>query len=62
MPRYRAYLIDQDDRVTSYQIDAGSDEEALKAAEPLADGHDVEVWLLDRQIGKLSQRTGHRPR
>ena len=60
MPRYRAYLIDQDDRVTSYQtIDAGSDEEALRAAKPLADGHDVEVGLLDRQIGKLSQRTGH---
>ena len=54
MPIYRAYLIDKDDRVTSYQpIEAPSDEEALRAAVQLVDGHDVEVWDLDRRVGLL---------
>ena len=55
MPAYRAYFIDKDDRVESFKpVDAESDEEALAAAEQLVDGHDVEVWLLDRMVGRLS--------
>lgn len=39
MPTYRAYMIDGDDRVTSYKpIDAGTDAEALRAACQFADG------------------------
>ena len=57
MPAYRAYFIDKDDRVESFKpVDAESDEEALAAAEQLVDGHDVEVWLLDRMVGRLSTR------
>lgn len=56
MPTYRAYLIDENDRVTSYRpIDADSDAEALQAARPLVDGCDVEVWQLDRRIGRLER-------
>ena len=54
MPTYRAYLIDQNDRVESFKpIEADSDEEVLEAAKQLVDGHDVEVWLLDRMVGRL---------
>ena len=57
MAVYRAYLIDKDDRVDSFKpVDADSDEEALEAAKRLVDGHDVEVWLLDRMVGRLSTR------
>jgi hypothetical protein len=56
MPTYRAYLIDGDDRVASYKpIDAETDAEALKAARQFVDGCDVEVWHLDRKIGRLER-------
>ena len=54
MPTYRAYLIDAENRVASCKpVDADNDAEALRAARQLVDGHDVEVWLLDRKIGRL---------
>ena len=57
MPSYRAYLINGDNRVSSYRpIDADTDAEALKAARQFADGCDVEVWHLDRKIGRLERR------
>ena len=57
MTVYRAYLIDKDDRVESFKpVEADNDDEAVVAAEQLMDGHDVEVWLLDRMVGRLSKR------
>ena len=54
MPTYRAYLMDADDRVASYRpIDADSDAEALQAARQFVDGCAVEVWYLDRKVGRL---------
>ena len=56
MQRYRAYLINEDNCVASYRpIEAATDEQALEAAKQLVDGHDVEVWLLDREIGRLKR-------
>jgi hypothetical protein len=56
MPTYRAYLISEDDRVASYKpIEAESDSEALTAARQFVDGCDVEVWHLDRKIGRLAR-------
>ena len=53
---YRAYLVNGDDRVTSYkQVDADTDVEALTAARQFAKRCDVEVWLLDRKIGRLER-------
>lgn len=55
MPTYRAYLIDKDNRVASYKpIEAATDAEALTAARQFVDGCDVEVWQLDRKIGRLA--------
>ena len=54
MSIYRAYFIDANDRVTSYRaVDAETDAEAMEAARQFVDGSDVEVWLLDRRIGRL---------
>ena len=56
MPTYRAYLIDHNDRVTSYRpVVADSDAEALKAARQFVDGCDIEVWLFDRRVGRLQR-------
>jgi hypothetical protein len=56
MPTYRAYLINEDNRVSSYKpIDAETDAEALAAARVLADVCDVEVWDLDRKVGRIER-------
>jgi hypothetical protein len=56
MPTYRAYLIDADNRVSSYRpIEADTDVAALQAARLLAENCDVEVWDLDRMIGRLER-------
>jgi hypothetical protein len=56
MPTYRAYLINGDNRVTSCKpIDADTDAEALTAARLFADSCDVEVWDLDRKVGRLAR-------
>jgi hypothetical protein len=56
MPTYRAYLINGDNRVTSYKpIDAATDAEALSAARQFADNYDVEVWDLARKVGRIER-------
>ena len=56
MPTYRAYTIDRDNRVASYKsIEADTDAEALEAARQFVDDYDVEVWHLDRKIGRLER-------
>jgi hypothetical protein len=56
MPTYRAYLIDEDNRVASYKpIEANTDADALAAARQFVDGCDVEVWHLNRKIGRLAR-------
>jgi hypothetical protein len=40
--------------VASYRpIDAATDEDALEVAKQFVNDHDVEVWLLDRKVGRL---------
>jgi hypothetical protein len=56
MPTYRAYLINGENRVSSYRpVEAEDDSEALEFARRLVDGCDVEVWYLDRKIGRLER-------
>jgi hypothetical protein len=56
MPIYRAYLIDIENRIDSFKpVEADSDEEALAAAKQYAERYDVEVWLLDRKVGRLGR-------
>ena len=56
MPTYRAYLINANNRVSSFRaIDAETDAEAMTVARQFVDGCDVEVWYLDRKIGRLER-------
>lgn len=57
MRTYRAYLIDRDDRVINYRaVPAKTDGEALEKSRQYVDGHDVEVWYLDRMVGRISKQ------
>jgi hypothetical protein len=51
MQEYRAYIIGLDGHVQS-RVDIRCDDEAeaIMLARQLVDGHDVELWQLDRQI------------
>jgi hypothetical protein len=56
MRTYRAYPIDRDDRVVDYRaVPANTDREALEKSRQYVDGHDVEVWHLDRMVGRLNR-------
>jgi hypothetical protein len=56
MPDYRAYLIDQNNRVIARkEISAPNDEAAIEAARPFADGVDVEVWNHARKVGRINK-------
>ena len=56
MRNYRAYLIDRSDRVVDYKaVPANTDREALEMSRQYVDGHDVEVWYLDRMVGRLTR-------
>ena len=44
-------------RVESFKpVEADSDDEARVAAKQFVDGPDVEVWLLDRMVGRLTKQ------
>jgi hypothetical protein len=57
MPTYRAYFIDKNNCVVSFKpLDAESDERALLVARQFVDELDIEVWQLDRMIGRLASK------
>jgi hypothetical protein len=54
LPDYRAYIVGTDGHFTSSEtIVASDDKEAIKIAQKLVDGHDVEVWHMKRKIAFL---------
>ena len=61
MQEYRAYIMGPDGHVQS-RIDIRCDDEAeaIRLAQQLVDGHDVELWQLDRQI-ETFRHTSVRP-
>jgi hypothetical protein len=57
MTDYRAYIVGPDGHFVNLKIiTADSDEQAVQAASKFVDGHDVEVWQLDRKIAILSHK------
>ena len=57
MPDYRAFLIGPDGRIQNrIELICTDDEDALKHAKQLVDGHDVELWQLDRKIATFAKR------
>jgi hypothetical protein len=58
MPEYRAFLVGPDGHFHSSQVlDAPDDDQAIEAAKPLVDGHDVEVWHRDRKVTVLTHKS-----
>jgi hypothetical protein len=56
MKDYRAYIVGPDGHFENFEvIIAPDDEQAIKAARRFVDGHDVELWELDRRIAVLTQ-------
>lgn len=54
MTDYRAYIVGEGGHFETFEvINADSDEGALKAAEKLVEGRDVEVWHLARKVAVL---------
>jgi hypothetical protein len=58
MPKYRAYQMDKEGRVLGLPdiITCDDDETAIKKAEPLGNGNQVEVWHGDRLVARLPKR------
>ena len=54
---YRAYIIDSDGHFhRSVSLDCLDDAEAVERAKHLLDGHDVELWQLDRKVATLDRK------
>jgi hypothetical protein len=59
MAEYRAYLVDSDGHFYDVvPLICADDAEAMEKAKPLAVGHDVELWQLDRKVATLNHKAG----
>jgi hypothetical protein len=58
MPDHRAYTMSTDGHVIAAEIlrDHPDDAAAVKAAEQIVDGHDVEVWDRARVVFRLKAK------
>jgi hypothetical protein len=56
MPDYRAYLIGPDGCIHGRVELICIDDDALEHAMQVVDGHDVELWQLDRRIAMFAKR------
>ena len=54
MVDYRVYVIGSDGRFyRSLLLDCIDDDEAVEQAKKQLDGHDIELWQLDRKVAML---------
>lgn len=54
MQEYRAYIIGPDGAIqTRFEFCCSDDEEAKDRAKQYVNGHDVELWQLDRRIAEF---------
>jgi hypothetical protein len=54
MVDYRIYIIGADGHFyRSVLLDCMNDEEAVEQAKKQLDGHDIELWQLDRKVAML---------
>src|SRR5664279_213088 len=54
MAHYRAYLVGQDSYfIKAVDLDCDDDAAAIKRAQKMVDGHDVELWQHARRIAKF---------
>ena len=57
MAEYRVYIVGDDGHfLRAVDIFCDDDEAAKDRAKQLVDGHDVELWQLDRKIGTFRHK------
>lgn len=57
MPDYHVYIISSDGLFSdAVPLDCADDNDAMKQAAQLVDGHDVELWQRDRKIVKYYRK------
>ena len=62
MSDYRAYIVGSDGHFKTFEaIDAADDEQAIATAQQFVDGHNVEVWQLDRKVTILHHKDSKTP-
>jgi hypothetical protein len=60
MPEYRVYIVGSDGHFQkAVPLECANDDAAKQQAEQLVDGHDVELWQLDRKIATFEH---HHPK
>jgi hypothetical protein len=53
---YRAFIVGYDGHYKRVEVlDCADDATALEQAKQIAAGHDVEIWLQERQVGTLTR-------
>jgi hypothetical protein len=51
MPEYCAFLVGGDDHIqNAVHLNCADDDQAIILAKEFADGHDIELWQLDRKV------------
>jgi hypothetical protein len=56
VPDYRVYIVGDDGHFRdAIPFVCETDDKAIEKAKQLVDGHDVELWQLDRQIAKFER-------
>jgi hypothetical protein len=61
MQEYRVYILGPDGHVQGrHDLRCSNEAEAVKLAKQFVNGHDVELWQLDRQI-ETFRHTSERP-
>jgi hypothetical protein len=57
MAEYRAYIIGEDGHfIRAVDLRCPDDETAINKAQQLVDGHDVELWQLDRKVETFKRK------
>jgi hypothetical protein len=58
MAHYRAYFVGQDSYfIKAVDLVCEDDDAAIKRAQKMVDGHDVELWQHARRIAKFEHRS-----
>jgi hypothetical protein len=57
MQEYRAFILGPDGHIQSrVDVICANDEAAKEQAKQLVDGHDIELWQLDRRIATFKRK------
>ena len=57
MAEYRAYVVGAEGHFIGFEIITGRDDaDAITKARGLMDGHDIEIWLLERFVIRLKHK------